>query len=143
MKNNKMMKNIMNIFLCSNLYRDKQFEGTGLSGNQSKYVIEVCKHPGITQDKLAQKLHVNKSNVTRQLVLLEENEYITRKRSEQDKRTIMVFPTPKMMKALPLVQASFEKWYTLITENNLSEEEQVILNSLLEKLSKRSEEVIK
>jgi len=71
-----LMKNISTIARCATLYRDQQLTEIGLNGYQAPYVPEICAAPGIAQEQLAQQLHVNRSSVTRQLMLLEENGFI-------------------------------------------------------------------
>ena len=68
-----LMRNINTISRCAALYRDAHLADCGLSGWQAPYIPEICAAPGITQDQLALRLHVNRSNVTRQLAMLEEN----------------------------------------------------------------------
>ena len=62
-----LMRNINTISRCAALYRDAHLADCGLSGWQAPYIPEICAAPGITQDQLALRLHVNRSNVTRQL----------------------------------------------------------------------------
>ncbi len=75
--------------------RDALIADCGLSGWQAPYIPEICAAPGITQDQLALRLHVNRSNVTRQLAMLEENGFVLRRRSESDRRAVEVYPTPE------------------------------------------------
>ena len=77
-----LMRNINTISRCAALYRDAHLADCGLSGWQAPYIPEICAAPGITQDQLALRLHVNRSNVTRQLAMLEENGFVLRRRSE-------------------------------------------------------------
>lgn len=135
-----LMKNINIISRCATLYRDKALLACGLNGYQAPYVPELCRSPGIAQDQLAQRLHVNRSSVTRQLALLEENGFITRVRSQADSRAMEVYPTEKMQQALPLVQASFHAWRSMLTED-LTNEELETLEALLERLARKAEEL--
>ena len=54
---------------------------------------------GISQEKLAKMIYINKSNVTRNLAVLEKNGYIERRPAENDKRVMLVFPTQKAQAA--------------------------------------------
>ncbi|MFQ7004467.1 MAG: MarR family transcriptional regulator [Ruthenibacterium lactatiformans] len=71
-----LMRNINTISRCAALYRDAHLADCGLSGWQAPYIPEICAAPGITQDQLALRLHVNRSNVTRQSAMLEENGFV-------------------------------------------------------------------
>lgn len=139
MKGN-LVHNIGLIARCATLYRDARLGHLGISGYQASYVTQICRCPGISQDQLAQKLHVNRSSVTRQLALLEENGFITRCRSDSDRRILCVYPTEKMRQALPVVRECFHAWRSSLTEG-LNEDEINTLESLLERLVERAEEL--
>ena len=100
----------------------------------------ICAEPGITQEQLAQRLHVNRSSVTRQLTLLEEGGFILRQRSEKDRRAMHVYPTQRMREALPEVLGTFARWRDALTEG-LTQEELCTLETLLDRLAGRAEEI--
>lgn len=133
-----LMRNLNIITRCATLYRDEALRDCGVTGYQTPYFPEICRNPGISQDQLAQSLHVNKSSVTRQLALLEENGFITRQRNESDRRAIEVYPTEKMLLTLPVVRESFKSWHEMITVG-LTEEELHTLEDLAERLAQRAE----
>lgn len=139
MKRN-LMKSIGTISRCATLYRDEFLADTGLNGYQAPYVPEICAAPGITQDQLAQRLHVNRSSVTRQLALLEEGGFIQRRRSEADRRAIEVYPTEKMQAALPVVRGTFRRWREALTAD-LTQAELDTLEELLERLADRAQSI--
>ena len=76
--------------------------------------------------------------MTRQLAMLEENGFITRCRSDSDRRLMQVYPTEKMKQALPVVRECFHSWRDSLTEG-LSEEEISTLERLLTRLAERAE----
>lgn len=130
----------MIISRCTSLYRDKKLSVCGISGYQAPYLPEICAHPGITQDQIAQNLHVNRSSVTRQLTLLEENGMIYRKRSVSDRRAVEVYPTQKGLDILPTVRETFCSWREELTAD-LTGEQKEMLEDLLDKLSRKAEEI--
>lgn len=135
-----MMRNINIISRCGILYKDRELAGSGLAGCQTPYVMAVCREPGITQDQLAKTMHVNRSSVTRQLTLLETGGFVTRIRSEADKRAVQVYPTEKMQKMVPVVREVHANWRSRLTEV-LTEEEMDTLEGLLERLAARAEDL--
>lgn len=135
-----LMRNINTISRCAALYRDTHLANCGLSGWQAPYLPEVCAAPGITQDQLALRLHVNRSNVTRQLAMLEENGFVTRRRSESDRRTVEVYPTQKAQDTLPAVRAVYRTWRETLFYD-LSPEERDQLEALLDRLAHRAEDI--
>lgn len=134
----KVIKQINIIARCSTLFRDFQLKGTGLSGYQAPYLPEISQNPGLTQEELAQRLHVNRSSVTRQLVLLEQEGFITRLRSKTDRRSIQVFPTQKLAEMLPRLRQINHAFRSGAAEN-LTAQEVVVLSSLLDKLAAGAE----
>ena len=51
----------------SAFYREKEFKKIGLGEMHHAYILSICSEPGISQEELACKLFINKSNVARQL----------------------------------------------------------------------------
>lgn len=135
-----LMGNISTIARCATLYRDEKLADCGLNGYQAPYLPELCANPGLTQDQLAQKLHVNRSSVTRQLALLEQNGFVTRVRSEADHRAIEVYPTEKAEQVLPLIWQTFRSWREALTAD-LTEQQMDTLEELLAILARRAEEL--
>lgn len=124
------------------LFRSARLEKYGLSGYQSLYLRTVCYHPGITQEELAGKLVFNKSSVARQLAALEKEGLILRKRSDQDKRNIHVYPTEKGEELLPHIRETAQEFFAKISEG-LTEEEKQLLDTLCEKLCMGAKEALK
>lgn len=135
-----LMRNINTISRCAALYRDAHLADCGLSGWQAPYIPEICAAPGITQDQLALRLHVNRSNVTRQLAMLEENGFVLRRRSESDRRAVEVYPTQKAEETLSAVRAVYRSWREKLCYD-LTSEERDRLESLLERLARRAEDI--
>lgn len=135
-----LMRSISTIARCATLFRDENLACLGLNGYQAPYVPVICAEPGITQEQLAQRLHVNRSSVTRQLTLLEEGGFILRQRSEKDRRAMHVYPTQRMREALPEVLGTFVRWREALTEG-LTQEELCTLETLLDRLAGRAEEI--
>lgn len=104
---------------------------------QHPYIMVICKEPGISQEKLAREICVNKSNVTRQLSLLEEKGLITRQQDSEDRRVWRVYPTEKMQELLPVVRGVMHELNTYFLEG-LSEEEKQILLRILQEIADKA-----
>lgn len=91
---------------CRNVY----MENFGLKGIHARYLMEVSQTPGVSQDKLAQRLGVDKSNVARQAAMLEDNEFLLRKPSTEDKRVLCLYPTEKTLALLPGLREAMQNW---------------------------------
>lgn len=90
--------------------RNQYLEPFGLKGLHARYLIEVCEHPGISQDQLAQRLGNDKSNVARQVAFLEESGFICRSPGKADKRVLELSLTEKAQALLPGLQAATGSW---------------------------------
>ena len=132
-----LMKCINVTHRCSNQYRSERLAESELNGYQSTYILYVCNNPGISQDQLARIIYINKSNVTRQLTLLEELGYVERRTGLNDKRVIEVFPTQKALDILPQVRKVLQEWNEYITED-LTDDEKDVLNTLLERVAEKA-----
>lgn len=135
-----LMHNINTISRCAALYRDARLESYRLTGWQAPYLPEICKSPGITQEQLAQRLHVNPSNVTRQLTALEENGFVLRQRSRSDRRVVEVYPTESARQLLPVIHEVYRSWREKLFQD-LSPDERDLLETILDKLACRAEEI--
>ncbi len=132
-----LMHHITDIARCAALFRQEELAALGLKSCHASYLCAVCSCPGITQDQLARRIFINKSNVARQLVVLEEDGFVERRPSPEDKRAIQVFPTQKAHDAMPQIIRIFRVWESFVAQD-LSEEERKALAAMLEKMKSRS-----
>jgi|LSQX01.3.fsa_nt_gb DNA-binding MarR family transcriptional regulator len=128
-----LMRYINRISRCGILFRNGKLEHEGINGYQHTYILNICRNPGISQDALAKTIYVNKSNVTRQLALLENSGYISRITSEKDKRVLQVYPTQKAFDILPKVKSLLDEWEAYVTEG-LSKEEKSVMVLMLQRV---------
>lgn len=118
-------------------YRADKLAPLGLKGCHASYLIAICNHPGISQDKLARRILINKSNVARQVANLEEDGFIRRVPSEADKRVVELYPTQKSLDLLPQLREILNQWEDFITQD-LSAEERAQLSLILTKMKPRA-----
>lgn len=132
-----LMHHITDIARCAALYRQEELASLGLKSCHTSYLDTICTSPGITQDQLARRIFINKSNVARQLVVLEEDGFVERRPSPEDKRAIQVFPTEKARSVMPEITRIFRCWESFAAQD-LTEAERKALVCMLEKLKSRS-----
>ena len=125
--------NITDIARCAAQFRAEELAPLGLKACHGSYLAQICACPGITQDQLARRIFINKSNVARQLVILEEDGFVERRPCPEDKRAMRVYPTPKALEALPQIHQILLRWEELLTQD-LSEEEKCLLGRMLCKM---------
>ena len=133
----QIIRDITELTRCGAQYRLDQLSPMGLKACHASYLTEICACPGISQDGLARRICINKSNVARQAAVLEEEGFITRTPSPADKRVMELYPTQKALDLLPQIQAILTRWEDCIT-GDLTEEEKDQLSVLLAKMKIRA-----
>ncbi|MEE0928950.1 MAG: MarR family winged helix-turn-helix transcriptional regulator [Acutalibacteraceae bacterium] len=113
-------------------FYNKFEDETGLKGVQYPYIFYLGRHEGCRQDEIAEHLHVNKSNVTRQIEKLKAAEMIDVRKDPDDERVCRVYLTEKAKEARIAVDKAVDKWNEIITFG-LSQDEATLLKSLLDK----------
>ncbi len=122
---------------CGSMYRSERLKDTDLGTTHHAYLFAICRNPGISQEQLSKMIYINKSNVTRNLAVLEKNGYIERRPSKTDKRVMLVFPTQKAEDTLPLLRSVIHDWNTLVAAD-FTEEELEQLRSMLARIAERA-----
>lgn len=133
----QIIRDITEISRCGAQYRSDRLAPMGLKSCHASYLTEICAHPGISQDKLAKRICINKSNVARQAAVLEEEGFITRIPSTTDKRIMELHPTQKTLDLLPQLSGILKCWESCIT-GDLTEAELAQLAALLAKMKIRA-----
>lgn len=133
----QIIRDMLEISRCGVQYRADNLSQYGLKSIHASYLTEICANPGISQDKLARIICINKSNVARQVAVLEEDGFVRRVPSEADKRVMELYPTEKTLELLPQITKMLMCWENCITQD-LSEEEKATLSTLLSKMSQRA-----
>ena len=110
----QIIRDIIEIARCSVQYRGDQLAPMGLKSCHASYLTEICATPGISQDGLARRICMNKSNVARQAAILEEDGFIIRKPSEADKRVMELYPTEKTLELMPRISQVLISWENCI-----------------------------
>ena len=137
-----LMRYINIVTRCAAIWRADKLEGTELGDQHHSYIFVVCRHPGISQDTIARRLFLNKSNVTRSLAYLEEHGFVTRERDPEDRRQTLVYPTEKALEILPRVREIIKGWNSYITEG-FTEEEMEMYMAMTERIAARAAEYAK
>lgn len=133
----KLNFSILAISRCSAQFRSEKMAVHGLKSCHTSYLMHICAQPGISQDQLAQRIYINKSNVARQAAILEEAGYITRVPSATDKRVLELYPTDKARQLLPEIRAILRQWDEMLT-GDLTEEEAETVTRVLEKMQDKA-----
>ena len=133
----QIIRDITEIARCTTQYRAEALAPMGLKACHASYLTEICATPGISQDQLATRICINKSNVARQAAILEEDGFITRTPSTTDKRIMQLYPTQKTLELLPSISPILGQWEACLTED-ISEEEKALLEKLLSRMKDKA-----
>ena len=117
-------------------HRREYMEPLGLKGIHARLFMAICRRPGFSQEQLAKQMWFDKSTIGRQVEVLEEQGFVTRRPSEKDKRVLCVYPTEKMSQFQPELDAAMQTWeQTLLQDLTLDERQQ--LSTILAKIRDR------
>ena len=130
----QIIRDITEIARCGAQYRSDNLAALGLKGCHASYLTEICANPGLSQDRLARLICINKSNVARQVATLEEEGFIIRKPSIADKE---LYPTEKTLELLPQISQVQTQWEACLTQD-LTEEEHALFSKILSRIKDRA-----
>lgn len=133
----QLIRDLTEISRCGSQYRTESLAPLGLKACHASYILEICRDPGISQDRLADRICINKSNVARQAVILEEGGFITRTPSPSDKRVMQLYPTQKSLDLMPEIRGILCSWSRYLTQD-LTEQERDQLAAILSKMKDRA-----
>lgn len=126
---------------CATLQRSKKLADIGLNGYQHTYVLNICRNPGISQEQLAREIYINKSNVARQVAALENQGFVERRASTQDRRVMLLYPTDKATQALPVIREVLRDFNDYLMQG-FSSEEREALEGTMQKIMERAKDYI-
>ena len=135
----QIIRDITEIARCGAQYRTEALAPMGLKACHASYLTGICANPGISQDKLAARICINKSNVARQAAILEEDGFVIRTPSVQDKRIMQLYPTQKTLDLLPDIAPILSQWEACLT-SDVSEEERAVLERVLARMKDKASE---
>ncbi|MGK0606198.1 MarR family winged helix-turn-helix transcriptional regulator [Enterococcus gilvus] len=137
------VKMVNRISRLSAFYREKEFKKIGLGEMHHAYILTVCGEPGISQEELACKIFINKSNVARQVAQLEQKGFILRQSCARDARKLRLFPTEKAVALAPKIRAILADWNQLLLDELSVEQQEAVLTGLQTIMEKAEAEMYK
>lgn len=110
-----------------------EFKELNLSKGQFVYLVRICEHPGIIQEKLVDILKIDRATASRAIKNLEKNELIMKQQDNNNKKNKLLFPTKKGRKLYPLIIRENE-YSNSVALKGFSESEINILSEALDKV---------
>ncbi|BAE83242.1 MarR family winged helix-turn-helix transcriptional regulator [Desulfitobacterium hafniense] len=110
-------------------------EKYNLNGSQRYYIflLNLYDNNGIIQEELSKKVRLDKVTTTRALQKLEQEGYIYRIVSEEDRRAQRIYTTPKAEEIREELENIFSNWNEVML-GNLSENQRKQLFKLMEQI---------
>jgi DNA-binding MarR family transcriptional regulator len=99
--------------------RDQHRGGTGLSHHQIRALFHLAKEPEVTAGCLAKHAELSPASMTAMLDQLEREGYVTRRRSETDRRQVLVALTDQGRAKMEEKRAVWhDKWLAVLGEHS-------------------------
>ncbi|MFC7686399.1 MarR family winged helix-turn-helix transcriptional regulator [Ureibacillus sp. GCM10028918] len=110
-----------------------EFKELDLTKGQYLYLVRICEHPGIIQEKLAEMIKVDRTTAARAIKKLESNGFIEKKDDENNKKIKKLFPTEKGESVYPFIKREND-YSNLVALKGFSEEEAESIFNLLQRV---------
>ena len=128
-----MLRKISVITKSTNKYRSDKFKDLNINSCDNAFFLCLHRSPDISQDEISNRVIINKSNTARILARLEEDGFIERKQSENDKRKMKVNLTENGKILIPKIENINNEFEKYLTET-LSKEEYELFDKVLNKI---------
>ncbi len=115
---------------ASQVYFHENFRPYNIGHGQIRTLLFISKHEGLTQNEVASHFDMDKSSITSQINILEENGYVKRERSEKDGRYFQLHITDKTKEILKPIKEIHSQWTTILLEGFSNEEQEELFNYL-------------
>ena len=128
-------KYISQLYRKGSVFINKEVSKHGIGSGQFMFLLELYTKDGKNQEEIAETLKIDKGTTARALKKLEEQGFVTRIKDENDKRSNKIYLNDKAKDVREGVLDVLNDWNKEITKS-LTEEEEEMLKSLLEKVCK-------
>mgnify|MGYP003374710058 FL=1 len=115
-------------------FMSERLRDYGFSGAMYLILLHIERHPGTTQDSIANHMFIDKCNVARRTKKLETLGYLYRETNQNDRRQNNLYLTEKGRELVPVIRSYMAQWGRPITED-LTSQECVTLLELLTKMT--------
>ncbi|AST96553.1 MarR family winged helix-turn-helix transcriptional regulator [Shouchella clausii] len=115
-----------------------EFKEFDLTKGQYLYLVRICEHPGIIQEKLAEMIKVDRTTAARAIKKLEKNGFIEKKEDAHNKKIKKLFPTQKGERVYPFIRKEND-YSNTVALTGFSESEAETIFHLLQRVRKNVE----
>ena len=115
-------------------FMSERLRDYGFSGAMYLILLHIERHPGTTQDNIANHMFIDKCNVARRTKKLETLGYLYRETDQNDLRQNNLYLTEKGRELVPVIREYMAQWGRTITAG-LDDQECASLIGLLTKMT--------
>jgi len=115
-----------------------EFKEYDLTKGQYLYLVRICENPGIIQEKLAEKIKVDRTTASRAIKKLEMNGFIEKKDDQDNQKIKKLFPTVKGKNVYPFIRREND-YSNMVALAGFSETEVETIFNLLQRVRKNIE----
>ncbi|MEK5032501.1 MarR family transcriptional regulator [Paenibacillus sp. FSL R7-0302] len=110
-----------------------EFKQYDLTRGQYLYLVRICEHPGMIQEKLAEMIKVDRTTAARAIQKLEINGFIEKNEDRHNKKIKRLIPTEKGQAVYPLLKREND-YSNSVALSGFSESEAETLVKLLQRV---------
>ena len=118
------------IYRHTQTYLSRELMDYSIGSGQFSFLMVLQNNEGVSQDHIAQALHIDKATTTRALKKLEKAGYISRQKDTADKRRYNVYLTEKGRDMYPVILKISAEWTDLLLEGISEEGKQQLFTML-------------
>lgn len=119
----RMIEEIKIIARCLDALSNIVYKEFQLSKGQYLYLIQICEHPGMIQEKIAEVIKVDRTTAAHAIKKLEINEFIKKVGDKENQKIKKLFPTVKEKEIYKLIEKK-EKHFNASALKRINIEEQ-------------------
>ncbi len=113
------------------IYLNRELKPYGLSSSEYIYLVNLdTEEEEINQKSLSDMIIIDDALTTRVMKNLETNGYITREKSQIDRRSYNIRLTRKGIEIQPIIRKTLKKWTDIIAEGMKDEERDSLIQIL-------------
>lgn len=126
-------KSISAIYRRSGMYYAKELAKFGLRSGMMTYIMCICENPGISQERVAKGVMVDKSTVAKAVSQLIDLGMVERTQNPVDSREYILMPTDRAKGVYDHLRRTEDEWFLKMTAD-MTDVERTLLCTLLEKI---------
>lgn len=126
-------KHLSFVYRLRQKYILEKLEPFEIGNTDYPLLLFLEKNGGYGQNEISREINMNKSLVTRSVLLLEKKEYIYKKISPENRKKNLLFLSEKGKEILPKIREIIESWEEQVLKN-FTEEDIEKIDFLLEKM---------